>query len=398
MSDLSGLEKERIAVQVCVARYNEKTNWLSQPEFSGLSKIIYNKGPSQISTKTPADCVIAELPNVGRECHTFLHHIVSNYDDLANVTIFLPGSCMDDGKVCKTEDLMKLVQSTQDTIISGAWYPDVRRKFEKFSIDSWKGTNDANENLINDNDCKPAEKSPFGRWYKDKFGDLKIEVVCFTSIFAVSRSHILQNSKAHYENFLSCLDKHCNPEEGHFIERSWVAIFAPIPENCLIAPRPLIPKVRRILAPSIKGISFLDALAVVKNGYKKDVAAQNIIDRNKKIPSSSSSGRLISGHYSLSTGFKNNELRDIHHDRNQYNNDEIFPDNRKKSSDRRFDSYHNSTVNEAHGVGDTDAEIAPIFRERDQCSDIGRYRMNTDSNNQDNHYEDHLTNKKSKRL
>ena len=398
MSNLSGIEKEIIGVQVCVARYNEKTDWLSQPKFSGLSKLIYNKGPSQISTKTPADCIIAELPNVGRECHTFLHHIVSNYDDLANVTIFLPGSCMDDGKVCKTEDLMKLVQSTEDTIISGAWYPDVKKKFQNFSIDSWKGTNDANENLINDNDCKAAEKSPFGRWYREYFGDLKIEVVCFTSIFAVSRSHILQNSKAHYEKFLSCLDKHCNPEEGHFIERSWVAIFAPIPEKCLIAPRPLIPKVKHILTPSIKGISFLDALAVVKNGYKSQVGSQSFSDGRKNILLSSSSGRPISSHNSLPTGFGNEEMRDIHHDRNEGSNDDSYHNYRENRSDRQFGSYHNSTANKICGGDDLYADAAPLICDRDQCGDIGNYRKNADFNDQDYHHRDHQTNKKSKRL
>ena len=32
------------------------------------------------------------LPNVGRESHTYLHHIVANYDHLASVTVFTQGS------------------------------------------------------------------------------------------------------------------------------------------------------------------------------------------------------------------------------------------------------------------------------------------------------------------
>merc|ERR1719248_86361 len=31
---------------------------------------------------------VQQLPNVGRESHTYLHHIVDNYENLANWTVF----------------------------------------------------------------------------------------------------------------------------------------------------------------------------------------------------------------------------------------------------------------------------------------------------------------------
>ena len=43
--------------------------------------IIYDKSPSPVAGSRP-------LPNVGRESHTYLHHIVSNYDSLADWTVF----------------------------------------------------------------------------------------------------------------------------------------------------------------------------------------------------------------------------------------------------------------------------------------------------------------------
>lgn len=107
----------------------------------------------------------------------------------------------------------------------------MRKKFLHFSIDSWKGTNDANENINRDSNCEAAVIRPFGVWYQAYFKGLTIEVVCFGSTFAVSRAHILQNSKPYYENLLSCLDKHYNLKEGHLIERFWAALFVPIPEN-----------------------------------------------------------------------------------------------------------------------------------------------------------------------
>jgi hypothetical protein len=46
--------------------------------------IIYNKGDLQPGT--------IPLPNVGREAHTYLHHIVTEYERLADMTAFCQGS------------------------------------------------------------------------------------------------------------------------------------------------------------------------------------------------------------------------------------------------------------------------------------------------------------------
>ena len=36
-------------------------------------------------------CKVIPLPNVGRESHTYLTHIVTQYDDLSDYTIFFQG-------------------------------------------------------------------------------------------------------------------------------------------------------------------------------------------------------------------------------------------------------------------------------------------------------------------
>ena len=46
---------------------------------------IYNKGE-------PLEENCINLHNIGREGHTFIHHIVSNYENLADYTMFLQGN------------------------------------------------------------------------------------------------------------------------------------------------------------------------------------------------------------------------------------------------------------------------------------------------------------------
>jgi hypothetical protein len=68
------------SVQLVVARYHEDIRWLKR--FLPLSSIVYDKGDPHGPDA---------LPNVGREAHTYLHHIITHYDDLADITVFLQG-------------------------------------------------------------------------------------------------------------------------------------------------------------------------------------------------------------------------------------------------------------------------------------------------------------------
>ena len=70
-----------------VSVYKENINWLNS--INCFDKIfIYNKGDRIIDNS-----II--LPNVGREAHTYVHHIVTNYFNLADFTVFLQGHPFD---------------------------------------------------------------------------------------------------------------------------------------------------------------------------------------------------------------------------------------------------------------------------------------------------------------
>ena len=44
--------------------------------------------------------------------------------------------------------------------------------------------------------------------------------------FSVTRARILSRARSVYEKAISFVDHHPNPEEGHYIERIWVALFS----------------------------------------------------------------------------------------------------------------------------------------------------------------------------
>lgn len=80
-----------------VARCDENVDWLASIKVSNI--FVYNKGTRAV----PGLGQNIQLPNVGREAHTYFHHIVQNYANLSEVTFFLQGwpfdrsSCVLDG-------------------------------------------------------------------------------------------------------------------------------------------------------------------------------------------------------------------------------------------------------------------------------------------------------------
>jgi len=85
-------------IDVVVARYKENLNWLDN--FIPTREIrffIYDKDPSS-KFETNVNYQYTTLLNVGREAHTFLYHIVNNYDNLADEVLFLQGNPFDHEK------------------------------------------------------------------------------------------------------------------------------------------------------------------------------------------------------------------------------------------------------------------------------------------------------------
>lgn len=74
------------SLSVVVARYRESVAWLGGLEVDAGSVYLYNKGGL-----SDAGYVNIPLENVGRESHTYLHHIVTCWDSLTDYVVFCQG-------------------------------------------------------------------------------------------------------------------------------------------------------------------------------------------------------------------------------------------------------------------------------------------------------------------
>lgn len=161
------------------------------------------------------------LPNVGREGHTYLHHIVSRYNNLAERTLF----------VMESADLTLLKRTMLRDLLSNwcadrMYCPKVPHigDLQNFTIDKWEGTT---YKPGTDASTAPASIRPFGEWFAKMIDATRPppRLFCHTAMLSVSRDAIRSRPREFYKKLLDELSIDSNPEAGHFLERSWAAIF-----------------------------------------------------------------------------------------------------------------------------------------------------------------------------
>ena len=164
------------------------------------------------------------LPNMGRESHTYLQHIIDVYDSgsLPEVTVFLIGSCCRDSfKTKRMNQTIDLVNKNKTSVFIGGLAPED----DNFELPEYKGQK---------MDRVPPEQRPFSKWIDINVKKPMCPISTGFGIFAVHRDHILQNSKEYYQNLLNCFPKESSsPEVGHYFERAWGHIFGPVPDECI---------------------------------------------------------------------------------------------------------------------------------------------------------------------
>jgi hypothetical protein len=194
--------------QIVIARYNEDISYFS---FFKNIIIVYNKGEDNIDPYFKS----IKLPNIGRESHTYLYHIIQNYDNLSKKTLFLQGK-INDHRPLPTIEYFKS-------------YDFIGRK-SKHEIGLIK--NHINHvgkylNELKKGNLKKSKYSPF-EWI-NMIGIDILDLTHFEMIwganFCISRDLIHKKPKIFYENLMKYIEYDSNPEEGHFFERSWYLIF-----------------------------------------------------------------------------------------------------------------------------------------------------------------------------
>jgi hypothetical protein len=248
--------------EIVVARYNENLDWLKKIKKSKDLKItVYNKGKDDI------DIPFIQLPNIGRESHTYLYHIINNYDNLADQTIFCQGD-----SIFHSPGFLDLINKHRKKFepvqpLSAFYWPEgeephflsnpplpILKETENLWFDKkspihveYMDNNFAtlypfhyieNDFILLNNKIKSSYgiENPL-KFNVERFRLKNVDLnylfpVCYAALFSVSKEAILNNSVDFYNNIMSILiydirnySRNKKMDHGLILEKLWLVIF-----------------------------------------------------------------------------------------------------------------------------------------------------------------------------
>lgn len=240
-------------VELVLARYNENISWVSKLP-STVNVTVYDKGNRSSNAARL-------LPNVGRESHTFLHHIVDRYDRLAAWTVFSQAGEPSAGYAGHRAGGGHLPRGVS---LSDYFVPRRHAFFVATAIfrlqDAWNfssaqrdsyDTFDGPASRVDKDQCPPVERwGPFWSmgWFQqmvqdrtraqrgvafrsfwtDLVGEVDRPIIATAfpqgARFAVAREQIRRRPRAYYEALLRSLEANRDPFSGYFMEWAWPAV------------------------------------------------------------------------------------------------------------------------------------------------------------------------------
>jgi hypothetical protein len=205
-----------------VARYREDVSWCDG--FRGTATVtIYDKSGSAAAGAVP-------LPNVGREAHTYLHHICAHYEALRlrprDVTVFLQGDIADHMPRATGEPCEYVAELARQAAADGISGNHVRG-------DAGGANGVVADFVIRRHRGMPVQPSRdderLGLWFRRCFGaplPPPQAVRWFPgAVFAVRNDRILARPPAAYGALLAEVGRDGNPVAGHYMERCWHLLF-----------------------------------------------------------------------------------------------------------------------------------------------------------------------------
>jgi hypothetical protein len=253
------------AHRLVVSRFRENVDWVDC--FGAYT--IYNKGRDDLAARHRANSI--RLPNVGREAHTYIHHIVENYDRLEDIMIFSQGGYRAHAHFEPEEFLRRALD-----------LGDLGFSVNLGDINGFVGSNSRDFMLRwHGVDLHTKEPYDLGGWWERATGEpwVRSRSVFWGATFSVRREFILRRSRESYASLLKTLDWATNPMEAHFCERAWFNILN-LPFNYV---KPGNPSQRSAVAPAPpldKDPSFdLDRVVEKWEGDGKQNAPSKIVVR-----------------------------------------------------------------------------------------------------------------------
>jgi hypothetical protein len=209
-------------VEIVVSRYDETLEWTLEYPFNLFKYTVYNKGNNCDFEKLHVKKII-NLQNLGKYEHTYLYHIIYNYNNLSEILVFFPGSINTKNKKDKAKNILEKIiyyKFNEAIFIAKITKNNIYNEFKDFEI--------------NDPTIEKCIMRPYGKWFLFHFGNINAYIYSNDSIFSIHKKDILQHNVLRYKRLMYGLSRHSNPEICSYITKSWAAIFYPLTNTKII--------------------------------------------------------------------------------------------------------------------------------------------------------------------
>ena len=265
-------------VDIVLAHYNEDLSWV-RPWISQHSVAkIYHKGgygdrlrsvvrrwggeweggggsgsSGRSSSGRSSSSSVVSLPNVGRESHTYLYHIVNHWEELADWTVFFQGGQPSWGYRMSKADRFRYLQrgiTTGGHLCSGVGIGDyLANRNPLFYIRTAEVRGDLSQQRMRNLYTRyytpeqlggrvqsyPLENhlDHWGAWTDFRYRYISFRPFPETIVFAqgaqfsVSRDWIRQRPLVYYQDLLELLSHEKDPYLGYYMEWLWGEIWNP---------------------------------------------------------------------------------------------------------------------------------------------------------------------------
>ena len=197
-----------------VARYGEHVEWVTPfvERFPGSKCTVYNKGSANIPESNSYE--VLPLKNVGRESHTYLHHVIQNYssdeDSCDEIIVFLQGHPFDH---CNGADLFQSVMEGVIKIMEGSRFENIGSQIIQIVDGAPTFHMTIKEELATT--CLELLEKELPERFEFSAG----------ALFVTSRTSISRKTVGFYQKALGMLSTEVNPIRGFCFERLWSLIF-----------------------------------------------------------------------------------------------------------------------------------------------------------------------------
>lgn len=255
-------------VEVVLAHHSEDISWLSRIP-ADVAIRLYTKGTQAL--KSSSQTSVQQLPNVGRESHTYLHHIVENYEDLSKWTVFTQagqpsfgykGHRSGGGHLLAGDDfanyltpepsgsrfvytsvvhlpsmnhLLRAAYCIDDTLLEGASVNTCPKEASQWT--PWWDVSDFRKFVASKVEAQHGEEvMDFYRKYINP-SHRESDMTAFFpqgARFAVSRDTIHRRPKADYERLLATLSNDEDSYAGYYMEWLWAELFLGHQQPCTV--------------------------------------------------------------------------------------------------------------------------------------------------------------------